>query len=132
MLAQLLSDSDGAAGPTAAPAALVAAFVAERALLADLAATTGGAPHVRRAIAQIRADHEAHLAALHKVLLSVTQEPVSQPVPVRGRPRTRRELRDAERSAASAAAQHAAALDGPAAALLASIAACEATHAELL
>jgi hypothetical protein len=54
---------------------------------------------------------------------------VSAPAPG---PVTRETLQGAETAAASAAATRAAALAGRAATVLASIAACEATHAELL
>jgi hypothetical protein len=131
VLGEVLGE-DEPAGPAAPPEPLVAAIAAERALLADLAATTGGDRAVRRAIEQIRADHEKHLAALRKVLAGVTQSPAPRATAAQGQPRTRRQLSDAERAAAGLAAQHAAALDGPSAALLASISACEATHAELL
>ena len=50
--------------PPRAPAVLVQAAAAERALIADLAATTGGTPDLRLVIEQARADHLAHLAAL--------------------------------------------------------------------
>lgn len=117
-----------------APDALVAAVEAERALIADLDATTGGEPAVRQVIAQARADHAAHLRVL-RALLADYRQPVatasSSPAP-RGRPRTAVDLRRSEQRASSIAARHAMTLDGPTAALLASIAACEATHAELL
>src|SRR5262245_46471919 len=56
------------AGPPTPPTALVAAVHAERVLIADLDATTGGTPRVRAMIAQARADHAAHLSALRGVL----------------------------------------------------------------
>jgi hypothetical protein len=117
-----------------APAALRAAVAAERALIADLDATTGGAPEVRRIIAAARADHVAHLAALTDLLTRYRPAPhasASAPAP-RGAPRTLAQLRAAEQRAAAAAAQHATALFGAQAAMLASIAASEASHAELL
>lgn len=131
VLAEILHESSPAR-PAPPPAALVAAIEAERALLADLDATTGGAPHVRRLIAAVRADHLAHLSVLRRTLKATTPMRAPKPAPVRGRPRKLAELSAAESHAAAVAAQHAAALDGAAAALLASIAACEATHAELL
>jgi hypothetical protein len=131
VLAEILPESSPAP-PAPPPAALEAAIDAERALLADLDATTGGSPHVRRLVAQARADHVAHLAALRRTLKATTPGHAPKPTPVHGRPRQLAELRAAETRAAAVAAQHAAALDGAAAALLASIAACEATHAELL
>src|SRR4051812_39788151 len=57
-----LSGRSSPAGPTAAPAALIAAVRAERALIADLDATTGGSGPVRSVIRQARADHAAHLS----------------------------------------------------------------------
>lgn len=114
-------------------AALDAAIAAEQSLLADLTATTGGAKDVRLVIAQARADHTAHLRALRAVLASLPKPAhhrrSSGPA---GRPRTQAQLRTAEARAARVAADRAARLDGSLAALLASIAACEATHAELL
>ena len=130
VLAEILQESSPAPPPRP-PAALAAAIEAERALIADLDATTGGAPHVRHLIAQARADHVAHLNALRKTLRALAPVPAPKPAPVHGRPRKLAELRAAETKAAAVAAQHAASLAGAAAALLASIAACEATHAEL-
>jgi len=128
--------------PPGPPRGLLAAAEAERALIADLDATTGGGSDVRGVIGQVRADHAAHLRALVALIAQFEHGPARErrrePVPSRknrrprGTPRTLAELRAAERRAAKAAAQHAAALDGGYAAVLASVAACEATHAELL
>jgi hypothetical protein len=115
-----------------APAALRAAAAAERRLIADLDATTGGSPAVRRVIVQARADHAAHLAALTRLLAGYRRPAPASAAPRGGTPRTLAQLRTAEQRAAAGAAAHAAALDGGLAALLASIAACEASHAELL
>jgi hypothetical protein len=112
---------------------LDAAVAAERGLLADLDATSGGAPAVRQVIAQARADHTAHLHALRGVQRSLPKpghRPAEHALP--GTPRTQAQLRAAETAASAAAAKRAAGLAGAVAALLASIAACEATHAELL
>ena len=117
--------------PPRPPAELVAAAAAERALIADLAATTGGTPQVRIVIEQALADHRAHLAALDG-LLARYRRPTPKTGPRPGRPRTRAQLRAAEESAATAAAARALRLGGRPAALLASIAACETTHGELL
>jgi hypothetical protein len=117
-------------GPTAAPAPLIAALRAERALIADLDATTGGSGRVRSVISQARADHAAHLSALRGVLAGYAHS--ESPAKPHGRPRSQAQLRAAEGAAAQAAAQRATRLTGATAALLASIAACEATHAELL
>jgi hypothetical protein len=119
--------------PADLAAALDAAVAAERGLLADLDATSGGAPAVRRVIAQARADHAAHLRALRRVQVSLPK-PAHRPArrEVHGMPRTQAQLRSAETAASVVAAKRAAGLDGAVAVLLASIAACEATHAELL
>src|SRR4051794_27221886 len=116
--------------PPEPPAVLLEAAAAERALIADLAATTGGDPDVRVVVRQARANHQAHLAALDG-LLAAYRRPKAPPSPRPGTPRTRAELRAAEAAAAAAAARRADGLNGPRAALLASIAACETTHAEL-
>jgi hypothetical protein len=119
------------APPPQPPAALLGAAEAERRLIADLGATTGGTPEVQIVIAQARANHRAHLAAL-EALLTHYRAPSASASPRPGTPRTRAQLRAAETAAAAAAAARAQALTGPQAALLASIAACESTHAELL
>jgi hypothetical protein len=121
----------GAQPPPLPPAALAAAAAAERVLIADLAATTGGSPSVRRVIVQARADHAAHLDALTD-LLAFYRAPSVSPSAHPGTARTHDQLRAAEQQASIAAAGHAASLSGAQAALLASIAACEASHAELL
>jgi hypothetical protein len=129
--AALLRD-EKPAPPPVAPPELLAAAAAERRLIADLDATTGGTPAVRRVIVSARADHAAHLAALTRLLAGYRRTAATRPGAVRGTPRTRAELRAAEERAAAAAAAHAATLPGGLAALLASISACEASHAELL
>lgn len=113
------------------PAALLAAAAAEQALIADLDATTGGPPEVRRVIVAARADHAAHLQALRELLTSY-RPPTTRPSLPRGTPRTLSQLRVAEQQAAAVAASRAGGFDGTRAALFASIAASEATHAELL
>jgi hypothetical protein len=132
VLAAVVQDS-APKPPAPPPGALLAAIEAERALIADLVATTGGTPPVRRVIVQARADHAAHLAALTRLLAAFRAPAVTtSPSPVRGTPRTLVQLRSAEHQASFAAARRAASLDAGLAVLLASIAACEATHAELL
>ena len=113
------------------PEALVAAADAERALIADLVATTGGTGEVRVAIEQATANHRAHLAALDG-LLGRYRRPARPSATPRGTPRTREQLHAAETAAAASAARRALRLPARPATLLASIAACEATHAELL
>jgi hypothetical protein len=113
------------------PRALVDAAAAERRLLADLTATTGGSAEVRQLVRAVAADHRAHLVALESLLAAYRAPSGPSSVPS-GVPLTKAQLRDAESGAASAAARRAAGLSGAPAALLASIAACETTHAELL
>lgn len=132
VLAEVLHESSPAPA-TPAPGTLVSAVDAERVLLATLEAMTAGSHEARSVLAQIRADHAAHLHALRRVLATYPPPATRTPSgPGSAQPRTLAQLRDVEKQAASAAAQRAATLDGAAAALLASIAACEATHAELL
>jgi hypothetical protein len=126
---ELVSD-DGPPEPPTAPPALLAAARAERALIADLDATTGGTPAVRQVIGLARADHAAHLEVLTAMLARYRRPPAPHRRP-RGRPRTLAQPHLAEIDAARDAAERAASLAGASAALLASIAACEASHAEL-
>ena len=114
------------------PADLVAALAAERSLIAAIDATTGGDATVRAALHQIRADHIAHRTALQGAVAAYPEAPAgaaaSSPRPqaldVAG-------LRSAEQRASTRAATRATRLSGQQAALLASIAASEASHAEL-
>jgi len=129
--AAFLRHRPGHRPPPPPPTDLVAAAEAERRLIADLVATTGGSPDVRVVIAQATANHRAHLAAL-EALLRQYRAPVARPTRLRGSPRTKAQLRAAEHSAAIAAAGRAAHQGIALAGLLASISACEATHAELL
>lgn len=131
VLAAFLRDSSPKPPPPA-PAALLSAIAAERTLIADLVATTGGAAAVRRVIVQAHADHVAHLAALTRLRAAFRSTSAPASPNVRGKPRTLAQLRGAEQHAAMTATRNAAALDGGLAAVLASIAACEASHAELL
>ena len=131
VLVQSLGSAE-APPPGPPPAALLAAIRAERTLIADLDATTGGSTHVRRLVVQVRADHVAHLRALRALLPAFRRPRTAEDGRPVGTPRTLAHLRAAEQHASLAAAGHASALDGAYAALLASIAACEAAHAELL
>jgi hypothetical protein len=124
------------------PRTLLAAAAAERTLLAQVDAALAGDASLRTVLRQVRADHAAHLAALTAAVELATGAAASSGaasgsgsagarVP-RPAPSSRDQLRAAEAAAASAGAQRALALTGRDAALLASISACEATHAELL
>jgi hypothetical protein len=112
-----------------APSGLVAAADAERRLIADLDATTGGSAAVREVIASARADHAAHLAAIEQLLRGYDTRTLT---PVTGTARSTAELAAAERSAATSAATRAAGSTGSSAPLFASISASESVHAELL
>lgn len=131
VLAEVLHESSPAPA-TPAPAELIAALDAERVLVAAVDAMPAGPHRMRALLAQLRADHAAHLAALRRLLATYPPGRSVHTHPGAAQARTLGQLRGVESRAAVDAAQRAAALDGAAAALLASIAACEATHAELL
>jgi len=117
----------GAAEP---PVELIDARQAEQTLIDSIDASSGHDPNLRAGLAAIRADHQAHLAALDA---AIGRYAAVAPATARGAaPIGRAALRVAEQRAAVRAAQTAAALAGRDAVLLASIAACEASHAELL
>ena len=118
------------------PRTLVAAASAERVLLAQVDAALANDAALGPLLRQVRADHVAHLAAITAAMtLAIGGAPPSTtsttPAPL---PAAfgHVELRAAEAAAGSAAAQRALSLSGDNAAMLASISACEATHAELL
>ncbi len=115
------------------PADLVAALDSERLLIAAIDATTGGSSAVRIALRQIRADHVAHRVALQAAVDTYPDAPASTPPASPGAVAalTVAGLRAAEEQASAHAATRATRLTGRQAAVLASIAACESTHAEL-
>jgi hypothetical protein len=115
------------------PGELVAALAAERALIAAIDATTGGSPDVRTALRQVRADHVAHQSALQAAVAAYPEAPASTTPASPGAVEalTVAGLRGAEQRASARAATRAARLSGRQAALLASIAACESSHAVL-
>jgi len=124
--------------PDLPPALLLAAAERERALIADLDATTGGPAALRAVLARARADHAAHLSALQE-LISRYDAPTPtagasaarSPAPS-GSARTASQLRAAEAAAAIASARDAAACTGSLATLLASVSASESSHAALI
>src|SRR5580765_129153 len=111
-----------------APAALVEAADAEWALVATVERDLHRFPGQKALLLHLRADHAAHAAALEAAIHVHTGAPPKQAAAaaVTGH------LIDTERKAALAAARRATNLRGADAALLASIAACEASHVELL
>jgi hypothetical protein len=125
--------------PVPPPAVLVAALAAERALLTSLDVSLAASPSSRELLTQLRTDHLAHEQALLAAIAQAS-DPDARPSPsatpttpiTRPQPLTTARLRSAEQLASGQAADRAAQLTGRNATLLASIAACEATHAELL
>lgn len=117
-----------------APAALIAAITAERELLSLASAAARSDPTVRVAAATVTGNHRAHLRALQSALAAYDRPPARPAAApsLTATPSVRAQLRLAERAAAGAAATRADQLTGSTATLLASIAACEASHAELL
>jgi hypothetical protein len=112
---------------TPAPQPLLDALAAEQRLVAMHGAAVTD-ESLREPMALARADHLAHQEAIRAMLAAFA--PAAAPASVPGPP-TREVLQAAETQAASTAETRAAALTGRAATVLASIAACEATHAEL-
>jgi hypothetical protein len=116
-----------------APVELREALAREESLIAGLDAALRGAPGEAASLRAARADHAAHAAALRSTVAAYptpSGSDASPPPPVTVPSSAR--LRTAEIAAAHAAAAESGALSGAAAALLASISACEATHADLL
>ena len=126
--------SSGTATAPNPPADLIAAASAERALIAavDRAISGRSAPAARLAL--IRSDHVAHLQALEAAVALVHSSPSPVPTSAGGSPTpiSAAQLARLEAGAAKTAAGIAARLTGNDATLLASIAACEACHVELL
>lgn len=132
-LAEVLRRTSRVTGRPQPPPALVAAVAAEEERIAAVDAALAAEPSLRAALQPIRANHLAHAQALRSLLPrssgpSVARSTTPPPPPAPGRAA----LRSAESAASRAAAARALQLTGGAATLLASIAACEATHAELL
>jgi hypothetical protein len=123
-------DSD-ASGPEPPPD-LVSALMAERSLIASLDASMASEPALAVFARAARADHVAHAAALEAAVAAYPRTAVASPSTSPTQAMTRAALRAAEQRASATAAARAAALSGRDAALLASIAASEASHAELL
>jgi hypothetical protein len=117
--------------PRDAPVLLEQALAREQTLVAGLEAALSGGLGPPIALQAARNDHLAHAAALRSAIARYAATSPSSAPPSATTP-TVVQLRDAEVAAARAAASESAALAGAHAALLASIAASEATHAELL
>ncbi|HEV7192085.1 MAG TPA: hypothetical protein VGN35_02685 [Jatrophihabitantaceae bacterium] len=132
---------DPSRGRPSAPPELVAAAAAEAHLIA-LIDQVNTHPQPSAVLAGIRGDHAAHLAALQAALAAYPGTPASSTSPTSPTAtppsgsgpvgdRVAR-VRAAEQAAAAEAQARARILDGALATLLASISACEATHAALL
>jgi hypothetical protein len=120
------------------PPGLTAALTRERELLAALALALRTDPALRTRLGQVHADHAAHAVALQSAIQAHQSTAPSTPTatatitPAPAETSSLAQLRAAELSAAHLAAAESSALTGADAALLASISACESTHAELL
>lgn len=117
--------------PQGPPAWLDAAVARERELLALVAATGRADPALRSPMTALQADHTAHLQALQAVAARYAASSASPAAPASPPPGLVA-VRAAETRAGEQAADAALLASGSDAALLASIAACEATHVEVL
>ncbi|MEO6887108.1 MAG: hypothetical protein ABI232_12610 [Jatrophihabitantaceae bacterium] len=124
--------------PSEPPPVLVAALASELALIASIKASTGGGAAVQAKLAEVARNHLTHATVLQALIDDTVTEPTpshasgSPSQPPSAPPLTLARLAAAERRASATAARRAAALSGRDATLLASIAACEATHVALL
>jgi hypothetical protein len=122
----------GRARRPAPPADLVAALSAEADLIAAVDAAIAADGSLRTELTGVRSDHVAHQLVLRAALADYAPAPVPSPSSPLATAPTRAALRTGEARAAADAAARASRLTGRVAAVLASVSACEATHAELL
>jgi hypothetical protein len=130
-----------APAPTPSPTALelTLALERERVLISSIDAAMNADSALHPILDNVRADHAAHLGALAQTLaINGVQLPATAassvsptPIPPSAAPGIEL-LRSAEQSAQLSAAHSSSVLRGAEAVLMASIAACEAGHAELL
>ena len=123
------------AGRANPPTALVAALAAESDAIARVDATASAHPELRSLLAAIRADHTSHASALTAALRRFPSGTWSTGPGQTGQTTgdaSRSALATAETAAATDAARRATQLAGSDAVLLASIAACESSHAAVL
>jgi hypothetical protein len=135
--AGLLVDRSSDAADVPDPKVLLAAVHAEQDLIASIDDTlqTGPKDVSAALLRALRTDHQAHLSALLATVAVAVGTPSPSVSPARRRPGrllSREQFRMLEAAGAKAAAARALSLTGRDAALLASISACEASHAELL
>ena len=119
---------------TGAPEELPGALARELSLVANLEAALRHDPSRAVELRAARDDHAAHATALRSAISTYVPPSASSAPPASVPPAapTIAQLWAAELAAARSAAAESGALAGAHAALLASISACEATHAELL
>ena len=121
------------ATPTPTDRLLAAAAARERSLLAAYDEVLARHPDLAVRLSPYRADHAAHLLAVEPAaVVSATVAPSARRTPPREQARLRARLRALEEQAAETYARAAAGAPPGHATLLASLAACEASHAELL
>lgn len=123
--------SIGASARATPPAALVRALAREQQLIAQATralTTQPGDPILSALIA----DHKAHAAAIEAAIATASPSPAETAVGTPTTAVTTAQLKTSEQSAHDAAAADSATVHGAPAVLLASIAACEAGHVELL
>jgi len=130
---------DERGGPTAEPTPtptdrlLAAAAARERALLAAYDDVLARHPDLAARLSPYREDHAAHLQAVEPgAVVSATVAPSAARTPRPTQVALRRRLRVLEQEAADTYARAAVGAPAEHAALLASLAACEASHADLL
>lgn len=121
--------------PPVPPAALTDSVTREHRLIARLDSSIAAGNRDPR-LRVVRADHVAHLAALQAAVQDIVRPTASPTAPVPSLPplppASLTQLGSAETDAAKAAAAASTVLTGRVAVVLASIAACETTHAKLL
>ncbi|MDP9093709.1 MAG: hypothetical protein M3N95_12445 [Actinomycetota bacterium] len=139
---------DGTPVQPAAPPELLAALASESSLISAIDGATSHDPSLRSLLTGVRADHIAHQAVL-RAALAAYASPSANPTPRNPVPLNptqtssgqaspgpgglgRTQLRSLEQRASAAVSGYARAVFGPDASVLASISACEASHAELL
>jgi hypothetical protein len=122
-----------AAAPSPVPDLLAAAAARERSLLAAYDDALGQHPDLAPLLSPYREDHAAHLHALEPgAVVSATVTPSPRRTSRRERTKVRKRLQLLEERVAKGYARDAVSAPVAHAPLLASLAGCEASHAELL
>lgn len=119
--------------PTASDRLLSSAAARERALLAAYDDVLARYPDLAPRLGPYRADHAAHLHAVEPgAVVSASVAPSTRRTSKKTQAKVRARLREKEEAAAAAYARQVESAPAEHAALLAVLAACEASHAELL